>query len=213
MKDYKTLFSDHSETWQDAINRYIAFTNADMKDYFSVPVSYFFKNNEAYTFHKEESYTEDYIAKFVNERNHHIPSDLVDLLSKNGCFKIGRGIFEIFPQEIGFLNLNEALSRYNLSKIEDQISSNMLESLNQYYFFFGVTFPQTDEISFLYFDKAGHLGKMYIHLDNIDLTIKKTLPAMFRGKVDNYTLDSLIAMQIDRVITNALIVKNFISIN
>lgn len=212
MNNYKELLSNHSETWQQAIDRYISFTQTDMKEYFSTTETYFFKDNDTYTYHSGQKYSSHYIETFGSQRSHHVPSDLVDLLTKHGCFKIGKGIFEIFSEEKGFLNLSQALSLYNLSNIEERISDNMLESLNQYYFFFGVAFPQADEISFLYFDKGGHLGKMYIHVDNIDLTVKKTLPAMFSGKVDQYTLDTLIENQMDRIITNALIVRGYIQI-
>lgn len=212
MKNYKSLLSDQHETWQHAINRYIGFTNADMKDYFPMHESYFFKDNDAYCYHKGSKYSQLFVDKFESERNHHIPSDLVDLLTKNGCFKIGKGLFEIFPEEKGFLNLSQALDIYNLNNITSQLSDSMLESLNQYYFFFGVSFPQSDEISFLYFDKAGHLGKMYIHIENIDMTLKKTLPAMFNGKLEQYTLASLMGIQVNRIITNALIVRGFVNI-
>ena len=212
MKNYKSLLSNQNETWKHAINRYLDFTKADMKDYFSTPESFFFKDSDAYCYHGGSKFTQLFINKFESERNHHIPSDLVDLLTKHGCFTIGRGIFEIFTEEKGFLNMSQALALYNLNKIAEQVSDSMMDSLNQYYFFFGVSFPQSDEISFLYFDKAGHLGKMYIHVENIDMTLKKTLPAMFNGKQDQYTLASLISSQIDRVITNALIVKGFVDI-
>lgn len=212
MKNYKSLLSDQHETWQHAIDRYLNFTKADMKDFFPIPQSYFFKDNESYCYHSGSKYSQLFIDKFESERSHHIPYDLADLLTKHGCFTIGRGIFEIFTEEKGFLNLTQALDFYNLNKVVEQISDSMLDSLNQYYFFFGVSFPQSDEISFLYFDKAGHLGKMYIHIENIDMTIKKTLPAMFNGKQDQYTLTSLIGSQIDRVIINALIVKGFVDI-
>lgn len=212
MKDYKELLSDHSETWQQAIKRYITFTETDMREYFSIPQPYFFRDNEGYTYHTGETYSDDYIDRFETEHKHHIPADLSDLLRKHGCFSIGRGIFEIFPEAKGFLNISEVFAMYNMGNIAERMSANMLDSINQYYYFFAVSFPQADEVSFLYFDKAGHLGKMYVHVENIELTVKKTIPAMFSGKVDQFTLDTLMGMVADRVITNALIVKDFIKI-
>lgn len=212
MKDYKELLSDHSETWQQAIDRYIRFTETDMKDYFSPSQSYLFKDNESYQYHNGTPYSQVFIDKFEADHKHHIPTDLAQLLSTRGAFTIGKGLFTLFPESTGFLNLSQVLDMFNMDNVTQRVSLNVLESINQYYYFFGVSFPQTDEVSFLFFDKAGHLGKMYVHVENIDLTIKKTLPSLFSGKVDHYTLDTLMGMAMDRVITNALIVKGYIKI-
>lgn len=213
MKDYSTFFGHKDETWQQAIDRYISFTETDMKDFFGGTNSYFFKDNPMYVYHQGDKYSIEYLKEFEKNHKLHVPLDLVDLLSIHGSFSIGNNIFEIFSQEKGLTFLASALDMYNFNNVIDETSTSMLESLDQYYYFFGVTFPQSDEISFLFADRGAHFGKMYMHVNNLDITLKKTLPDMFKGKNDYMSLNNLISNQIDRVITNALIVKDFIQID
>lgn len=210
MKDYKIFLTPQNENWQQAIDRYLSFCEADMKDYFTKRDSYRFINNKAYLFHPESKVPKEYLDEFAKGKNIRIPLSLIELLSGYGTFIIGHGLFEIFNHKVGIMTLEEVLSKYNYLSLLKEIKPAILKSLNQYYFFFGVTFPQTDETSFLFFNKGGNFGKMHIDNLNHDLIQKKVFPAMFNGTVDKYSLDSLISNQIDRVIVNALTVKGYI---
>lgn len=213
MKDYNLFLNKKDETWQQALERYHSFCEADMKDYFSnKEYSYRFIDNSAYKYHQEGKVSAQSIEDFTTKYNVKVPQELISLLQNYGSFRIGESIFEIYD-DIGtdtILTLSQLLGVYGYDEFATRISESMLKSLDGYYFFFGVSFPHSDEISFLFFNKTGSFGKMLFAPKNQDLVLQKVLPSMFNGSIDKYTLDSLISNQIDRVITNALTVRGYI---
>lgn len=210
MKDYKVFLSKKNETWQQAIERYQRFCEAEMKEYFDTPYPYRFINNPAYQFHQLGAEPAEKIQSLEDKFRVKIPVDLADLLVHTGAFRIGNGMFELFHGSKEMLTLVEVMQAYGYDKLLEQMGEGMLKSMNQYYFFFGVTFPQTDGASFLYFNKAMEFGKMPINDDNHAEALKKIFPSMFNGSADKFTLDDLISNQIDRVIINGLTVKGYI---
>ena len=210
MKNYKELFGQPNETWLQAIDRFKSFCETDMNDYFDKEFSSKFSSNPAYTYHREGKMTVEYLDNFAKKHATNIPDSLINLLALHGAFNIGDTIFEIFDSRKGIMTLDQILKEYKYDTLAKEMGAGMLDSMNEYYFFFGVTFPQTDEASFLFFNKAGSCGKMHIDNTNHDQVLKKTFPSMFNGSIDKYTVDSLISNQLDRVITNALKVKNYI---
>lgn len=214
MKDYKAFFAPNNETWKAALDRYQDFLNADMSDYFSVKdYSYSFKENRSYQLIDKKTIAEDLISDFQVRNGINVPVALVDLLSVHGGFKIGEGILDIFggdDDEIVFPNLKQVLTKFGYSHFVDEIPTSMLKSLNGFYYFFGVTFPESSEMSLLYFSKSGNFGKMLFAPHNQQLVLDKVLPDMFNGAADKFTLSSLLSNQIDRVITNALTVKGYL---
>lgn len=213
MGDYKTFLGTKGETWQQAIARYKRFCEVEMKDYFSKKdYSYRFFDNKSYAYHSTGKVSASYIDHFEGHQGVGVPEDLVDLLSNHGAFTIGDSLLKIFGgnHEDVILTLPQMLTKYGHATFVDQIGEGMLKSLSGFYFFFGVSFPESDEMSFLYFSKAGNFGKMLFAANNPSLVLQKVLPAMFNGSADKYTLDTLISSQIDRVIINALTVKGYI---
>lgn len=213
MKDYRIFLNQKNETWQQAIERFQNFCEADMKEYFSSKdYSYQFIDNKAYTYQKTEKISSQCIEDFTEKYNVKVPESLINLLCKYGSFRIGDNILEIYDNIAvdTILNLSQVLNIYGYNQFANEISPDILKSLNSYYFFFGVSFPHSEEISFLYFNKAGIFGKMLFAPNNKGLVLQKTLPSMFSGNIDKYTLDSLISNQIDRVIINALTVRGYI---
>lgn len=213
MEDYKTFLGTKSETWQEAIARFNRFREAEMTDYFSKKdYPYRFADNKSYAYHSTGKVSIDYISGFEIRRDVGIPDELVELFSNHGTFTIGDSLLEIFgkDQEEIILTLPQILTKYGYSSFVDQIGGGMLRSLSGFYFFFGVSFPESDEMSFLYFSKAGNFGKMLFAANNLPMVLQKVLPSMFNGSADKYTLDSLMSNQIDRVVINALKVKGYI---
>ena len=213
MEDYRIFLGTKSETWQEAIVRFKKFREVEMKDYFSSKdYPYRFVDNRAYAYHSTGKVQASYIADFEKRREVTVPEELITLLSDHGPFTIGDNLLEIFGgnNEEVILTLPEILAKYGHAGFVDQIGGGMLRSLTGFYFFFGVSFPDSDEMSFLYFSKAGNFGKMLFAGNNPSLVLQKVLPSMFNGSIDKYTLDTLISGQIDRVIINALTVKGYI---
>ncbi len=213
MEDYRIFLGTKNETWQQAIARYKKFREAEMNDFFvKKDYPYRFADNKAYTFRLTNKVSTHYIAEFKMKKEVNVPDDLIDLLCDHGAFTIGDSLFAIFggnKSEV-ILTLPQTLAAYGHGSFVDQIGTGILNSLSRFYFFFGVSFPESDEMSFLYFSKAGHFGKMLFSADNPSLVLQKVLPSMFNGSVDKYSLDSLISSQIDRVVINALTVKGYI---
>lgn len=213
MKNYRTLLTQKNETWKQALERYHRFCEADMKEYFEhKDYSYRFADNKAYTYYPMGKVSKGCIEDFVARYNVKVPQSLVDLMCDHGVFRIGDSLVEVFD-DIGLdtiLTLPRILSLYGHDKFIDLISPGMLKSLTGYYYFFGVSFPQSPEIGFLYFTKSGVFGKMLFAPDNKELVLQKVLPSMFNGSIEKFTLDSLISSQIDRVIINALMVRGYI---
>jgi len=213
MKDYKVFLARNDETWTEAIQRYHLFCEADMKEYFSnKDYSYRFADNRAYRYQPMGKVSLECVDDFTLRYKIKVPSSLIDLMCNHGVFRIGDSLLEIYD-DIGadtILTLPRILSLYGYSDFIDLIKPGILKSLLGYYFFFGVSFPHSPEMSFLYFNKAGVFGKMLFAPNNNDIVLQKVLPSMFNGSADRYTLDSLISNQIDRVITNALTVKGYI---
>ncbi len=213
MKDYKIFLTQKNETWQQAISRFQDFLETDMKDYFSnKEYSYRFADNKAYTYYQADKVSTQCIQDFMAKYNVNVPAGLTELLCDHGPFRIGNTLLEIYD-DIGIdniLTLPQILSMYGHDNFINQISPGMLKSLSSFYFFFGVSFPHSEEMSFLYFNKAGNFGKMLFAPNNYALVLQKILPSMFNGSIDKYTLDSLISNQIDRVIINALTVRGYI---
>lgn len=210
MKNYKDLLGDSNETWLHAIERYQFFCNEQMNEYFDIQHPYQFSNNPAYAYHAKAKMTPHYLNDFGNKHATHIPDSLIGLLTHHGAFTIGNTILQIFDHNTGIMTLQQVVEQYNYQSIVNLMGTGMFDSINEYYFFFGVTFPQTDEASFLFFSRAGLCGKMHINTDNHHQVLKKVFPSMFNGSIDKYTTDSLISNQIDRVIINALKVKGYI---
>lgn len=213
MEDYKTFLGTKSETWQQAIDRFKRFCEAEMTDYFSKKdYSYRFADNTAYSYHAKGKVSQTYINDFETRHDITVPEDLVDLLSNHGAFIIGDSLLDVFgaDQEDAILTLPEILTKYGHGGFIEKIGGGMLRSLSGFYFFFGVSFAESDEMSFLYFSKAGNFGKMLFAANNPSLVLQKILPSMFNGSIDKYTLDNLISNQIDRVVINALTVKGYI---
>lgn len=215
MKNYKDFLSRDNESWSQAIKRYKSFLETDVSEYSTKglykDLSYRFATNPAYQLYNTGKVSKQTVTDFIEREGLKIPIDLIDLMCIHGTFLIGSGILELFNKEDQtFCTLSQILIMYDYEHYLSDIGKGMLKSLNSYYFFFGVSFPQTDEASFLYFNKAGNFGKMHVSEMNPDQFLKKTLPAMFNGSIDKYTLDSLISNQIDRVIINALTVRGYI---
>lgn len=213
MEDYKTFLGSKSETWQQAIDRFKKFCKAEMTDYFSAKdYLYRFADNTAYTYHPKGTVSAAYISSFETRYDVSVPEALVGLLSHHGAFTIGNNLLDIFgaDHEEAILTLPQILTRYGHGAFIEKIGGGMLRSLSGFYFFFGVSFPESDEMSFLYFSKAGNFGKMLFAANNPSLVLQKILPSMFNGSIDKYTLDNLISNQIDRVVINALTVKGYI---
>lgn len=210
MKNYKELLGQPNETWQQAIERYQAFGEVEMNDYFNKEYPYRFESNPAYTYHREGKMTAEYLNNFAKNHTTNIPDELVNMLTQHGAFAIGDTLFEIFDSRKGIMTLEQVMKDYHYEALAEQMGAGVLDSMNGYYFFFGVTFPQTDEASFLFFNKAGNCGKMHIDTKNHAQVLKKVFPSMFNGSIDKYTVDSLISNQLDRVIVNALKVKGYI---
>lgn len=212
VKNYKVFLGTQSETWQQALDRYERFRQSEMLDYFSTKdYSYYFRDNKAYDFLLGKKVSPALLADFEMQRGVRVPDELEKLLCAFGTFQIGE-VFDIFGglEQSVFPNLSKLLLSYGYESLLNQIGSGMLKSLDSFYFFFGVSFPGSDEMSFLYFSKAGTFGEMVIAPKNEQLVLKKVLPAMFNGSADKYTLDSLLENQIDRVVINALTVKGYI---
>lgn len=213
MEDYRIFLGTKNETWQQAIDRFLRFREAEMKSYFSKKeYSYRFAENNAYAYRPTGKVSKRYITEFEEKDEAGVPDALVDLLCKHGAFKIGDGLFEIFSEkeEEAIMTLPQILTKYGYANFVEKIGTGMLRSLSGFYFFFGVSFPESEEMSFLYFSKAGNFGKMLFSPDNPALVLQKVLPSMFNGSIDKYTLDNLISNQIDRVVVNALTVKGYI---
>lgn len=213
MEDYKIFLGSKSETWQQAIARFKKFREVEMKDYFSTKdYAYRFMDNIAYSYHSTAKVPASYIADFEKRREVTVPEELISLLSDHGPFTIGDSLLEIFGgnHDEVILTLPEILAKYGHAGFVDQIGGGMLRSLTGFYFFFGVSFPDSDEMSFLYFSKSGNFGKMLFAANNPSLVLQKVLPAMFNGSADKYTLNTLISNQVDRVVINALTVKGYI---
>lgn len=211
MKDYKIFLTQKNETWKQALERYKSFLAADMKGYFDKDYDYRFGSNSAYTYRETGVLKKDDIEEFSFQNQINVPSELVQLMCNHGTFKIGEGILEIFNKSIdSFMTLSDVMEEYSYKDIQEQIGPGMLKSMNGFYRFFGVSFPQSDETSFLFFDKSGSFGKMHLFRKNPDMALKKILPSMFNGSIEKFTLDSLISNQIDRVIINALMVRGYI---
>lgn len=213
MKNYKAFFAPKNETWQQAIARYNVFRDAEMLDYFSVKdYSYHFKDNRAYDLAFSGKVSPAVIADFEIRTGINVPDSLTDMLCLQGGFRIGQGLLDIFGgnDQSVFPNLEQVLVEYGYENFVSEIGSGMLKSLNSFYFFWGVSFPESDEMSFLYFSKAGNFGKMLFAPDNRDLVLNKVLPAMFNGSAEKFSLDGILSNQIDRVIINALTVKGYI---
>lgn len=214
MKDYKKFLQPKNESWQEALERFFRFCEADMKEYFSnKDYSYRFADNKAYTYYPQEKVPEEYFEEFSTQYKINIPPDLKNLLSGYGGFYIGSSLIEVYSkaeENSVFYTLPQILNRYGYSGFLEKISPGMLRSLSNYYFFFGISFPESEEIGFLYFNKAGNFGKMLFAPDNENLVLKKILPSMFNGSIAKYSLDELISVQIDRIIINALTVRGYI---
>lgn len=215
MKDYKIFYAPKNESWQAALDRYKDFLNADMLSYFSVKdYSYSFKDNKAYILTDKPTVNMDVISDFQIRNAINVPIDLVDLLSVHGSFKIGQNIFDVIGgdnKDVVFPNLTQILKDLGYAKFADQIPTGMLKSLNGFYYFFAVAFPESEEMSLLYFSKSGNFGKMIFAPQNQALVLEKILPAMFNGNADKFTLNDLLSSQIDRIITNALTVRGYLS--
>ncbi|MFV0468944.1 MAG: hypothetical protein ACK5MK_08480 [Dysgonomonas sp.] len=211
MKNYREFLSSKDETWRQAIDRYLRFIDADMKGYFDKDYSYRFADNPSYIYHRTEKVSHAVISAFTDNTKVNVPPDLSDLLCIHGAFNVGDGLFEIFGrQDQLFMTLNQVLERFGHSDFIDKIGIGMQKSLNGFYFFFGVSFPNSDETGFLFFSKSGYFGKMLYSSINPDIMLKKVLPSMFNGSIEKFTLDSLISSQMDRVIINALTVRGYI---
>lgn len=213
MKNYKSFLASKNENWQQALLRYNAFRDAEMKDYFSIKdYSYHFNNNKSYDLHFREKISPALIADFEIRTGINVPDNLTDMLCIHGGFTIGEGLIDIFGgyDQSVFPNLEQVLVKFGYDDFIGKIGSGMLKSLNGFYFFFGVSFPESDEMSFLYFSKAGNFGKMIFAPQNQSLVLDKVLPAMFNGSAEKFTLDGIISNQVDRVIVNALTVKGYI---
>jgi len=214
MKDYKIFLRQKNETWRQAIDRYNGFLAADMKDYFPEKgYSYHFSDNSSYVYYPMGKISPECLDDFTNKYDVKVPTVLADMLLDYGAFRIGQGgLLEIFD-DIGadtILTLPQILSMYGYEDFIGKIGPGMLKSLSHFYFFFGVAFPEAEEITFLYFTKAGNFGKMSFAPNNEALVLQKVLPSMFNGSIDRYSLNELIGNQIDRVIINALIVRGYI---
>lgn len=213
MKDYTKFLGNKNETWQQAVQRLESFNGAEMSEYFSSKdYAYKFSGNKAYTIHKSPPIPLQDIEKTNSETGVKIPQTLVDMLCIEGSFKVGEVLFEIFNDTESniILSLSQLLNKTGHDEFSDIIKKDILKSIDNYYFFFGVCFPQSDESSFLYYNRAGTFGEMQFTPKNKDLMVRKIIPSMFTGKTDKYTLDSLISDQIDRIIINALTVKGYI---
>lgn len=213
MKNYRNFFASKNETWKEAIVRYNAFREAEMLEYFSTKdYSYHFRDNKAYDCHVSEKVSPALIADFEIRTGINVPDRLTDMLCLYGGLIIGNGLLDIFGgnDSAVFPNMEQMLNKFGYADFVNEIGSGMLKSLNGFYSFFGVGFPESDEIAFLYFSKAGNFGKMLFAPENRALVINKVLPAMFNGSADKFSLDSLFSNQIDRVIVNALTVKGYI---
>jgi hypothetical protein len=213
MKSYKQFLSSKNETWKQAIARFKSFRDADMKEYFSCKdYSYRFADNKAYNLYMLDKVQDEWVVSFNEERNVRVPVPLADLLCGDGPFRIGDTLFEVFNSvDKGlFMNLSELLNLYGYGYFLERVSSSMLKSLDGYYYFFGVSFPQSEEPDFLFFNKAGFFGKMLFSPHNEAVVLQKVLPSMFRGAIDKYDINSLINNQIDRVVVNALTVRGYI---
>lgn len=213
MKDYRIFLGTTSETWQQAIERFKRFREVDMKDYFSKKnYPYRFVDNVSYSYRSTGKVPSTYMAQFEMQHSVGVPEELASLLSDHGTFAIGDSLLEIFSghKEEIILTLPQILTKYGHGSFVDQISGGILKSLSGFYFFFGVSFAESDEMSFLYFSKAGNFGKMLFAANNPSLVLNKILPSMFNGSIDKYTLDNLISSQVDRVVINALTVQGYI---
>lgn len=214
MKNYKIFLRQKNETWQDALDRFFRFRETDMKEYFSnKDYSYRFADNKAYDYYPQEKVSNEYFEEFSSLNNINIPIDLKNLLNYHGGFLIGSSLIEIYSkveESTIFYTLPQILDEYGYKNFVEKISPGVLRSLSKYYYFFGVSFPESEEIGFLYFNKAGNFGKMLFAPDNENLVLKKILPSMFNGSIEKFTLNELISIQIDRIITNALTVKGYI---
>lgn len=214
MKDYKNFLTKKNETWQQALNRFEAFCHADMKDYFSTKdYSYSFSNNKSYKLYRTETVSPEYISGFTSDNNINVPDELKNLLCNFGTFRIGDTLFEIFNNTgtYAILTLQQILDKFDYGKFTELIGPGMFKSLSSYYYFFGVSFPLSAEMTFIYFTKAGNFGKMLFSQDNQEIVLQKILPSMFNGSIEKYTLNSLVSNQIDRIIINALMVKGYIN--
>jgi len=215
MKDYKVFLRQKNETWQQALERFFSFREADMQEYFSnKDYPYRFADNRAYDYYPLEKVPEQYFADFSNQNNINVPENLRNMLIHHGGFRIGASLLEIYSDTIEnriLFTLRDILIEYGYKDFIEKIGTGMLKSLSNYYFFFGVSFPESEEFEFLFFDKAGNFGKMLFAVNNEDIVLKKILPSMFNGSIDKFTLDELITIQIDRVIINALTVKGYIN--
>lgn len=215
MKDYKIFLRKKDETWQQALDRFFRFREVDMKEYFSSKeYSYHFAENRAYDYHLLDKVSEQYFDDFSNQNNLNVPESLRNLLVHHGGFRIGASLLEVFSntQENRVLfTLSDILKEYAYKDFTGKIGIGMLKSLSNYYSFFGISFPESEEFEFLFFNKAGSFGKMLFAPNNENLVLKKILPSMFNGSIEKFTLDELIAVQIDRIIINALTVREYIN--
>ncbi len=207
MKNYNTFLASKNENWQESLLRYASFCDAEMLEYFSLKdYSYHFRDNKSYNLHFHEKISPALIADFEIRTAINVPDNLTDMLCIHGGFSIGEGLMDIFGgyDQAVFPNLEQVLLKFGYDDFVNKIGSGMLKSLKGFYFFFGVSFPQSDEMSFLYFSKAGNFGKMIFAPQNEALVLNKILPAMFNGSAEKFTLDGLLNNQMDRVIINAL---------
>lgn len=213
MKDYRIFLESRNESWQDALNRYQRFCDADMKEYFATKdYSYRFADNDAYKYHKGKRVMDKWIGAFSSLHAMKVPDTLSNMLCQHGGFCIGHDMLKIFDNNDAdiFRSITEMVNEYGDAEFVSKISPTMLKSVSTFYYFFGVSFPLSDEVGFLYFDKSGKFGKMLFSKINEDLVLNKVLPSMFNGSADKSSLDVLISEQINRVIINALAVKGYI---
>lgn len=212
MEDYRIFLGTKNETWREAVERFRRFREAEMSDYFTnKDYPYRFAENVSYKYHPTGKISRDYITEFENRCNSGVPDVLVDLLCNHGAFKIGDSLLEIYnDDDEAIMTLPQVLAKYGHGSFVNEISGGMLKSLSGFYFFFGVSFPESDEMAFLYFSKAGYFGKMLFSPNNPAQVLQKVLPSMFNGSIDKFSIDNLISKQVDRVVVNALTVKGYI---
>jgi|GEM_PF-1993343 len=216
MKDYKVFLGKRNETWRQALERFFRFREADMLEYFAnKDYSYRFADNKAYNYYSLDKIPQEYFLEFTVQYNITVPDSLQDMLISNGGFRIGDSLLEVYAdrqEERILFTLPQVLKLYGYDGILEKIGAGMLKSISGYYFFFGISFPESEEFEFLFFNKAGSFGKMLFAPHNEDLMIKKVFPSMFNGSIDKYSFDELISTQIDRVVINALTVRGYLEV-
>lgn len=213
MKNYRDFLGNKSETWHQAIDRYQHFCHADMAEYFSSKgYSYKFADNKSYVLKVNRQIPVKVLTDFEPAIGFNVPSDLKAMLSTYGPVSIGDNLFEMFDNihRPAFVPFTEVFTDFGMAEIIGKVKPAVSKSISGFYSFFGVSFKQSDEVSFLFFSKAGNFGKLLYRKANPDDFLNNALPAMFNGSFDKYSLDQLISNQIDRIITNALTVRGYI---